>query len=318
MIMPQADAIVLACPRCHRPFEPSEPDVLCCAADGLTFRRVSGIWRLLLPEREPYYQQFMREYESVRKAEGRGSASRDYYQALPYRDLSGSWSADWAIRAASFDAFVHHAVLPLEKRLGGGLAVADLGSGNGWLSNRMALRGHASAAVDLLLNEQDGLGCHPYYAAPFLPVQAEFDALPFGGQSFSLVVFNASFHYSSAYERTLQEALRVLKRGGSLVLLDSPIYQDASSGERMVRERETQFQQRYGFPSNSLHSENYLTYARLKDLAARLKMTMKIVTPRYGPRWLLRRLKARILSQREAANFHLVMLTDAGEPSGSA
>jgi SAM-dependent methyltransferase len=311
--MAQTDSMVLACPRCHLPLETQNGDMLHCPADQLTFHQVSGVWHMLLPDRELYYRQFIREYESVRKAEGRGTRSQAFYRALPYRDLTGAWSPDWKIRAASFDAFLEHILLPLEKRPGCMLSVADLGSGNGWLSNRLALRGHSPVAVDLVLNPEDGLGCYNYYTTQFLPVQAEFDALPFRDGSFNLAVFNASFHYSVGFEAPLREARRVVKAGGSIILLDSPIYHDASSGQQMVREREAQFQQRYGFPSNSLPSENFLTYARLENLAAGLKLTLKRITPRYGLGWALRRLRARILGGREPANFHLVTLTSAGD-----
>ena len=305
---------LLACPRCHAPLEPSGEDELCCTADHLTFTCVDGIWRMLLPERAGLFQQFIQEYETVRRAEGRGSSASDFYRCLPYRDLTGNWSPDWRIRAGSFDAFLKQILLPFEQKLGRSLAVLDLGSGNGWLSNQIALRGHRAAAVDLLVNDLDGLGCHRYYTTQYMPVQAEFDHLPFANRSASLILYNASFHYSLGYETSLREALRVLEPHGSIILLDSPFYHDAHSGERMVRERESQFVKKYGFASNSLPSENFLTYQRLTALAAELKLGVKRITPFYGPRWTLRMLKAWILGRREPAKFHLIILTPEQEP----
>ena len=79
---------LFVCPRCRTTLERVTPDRLTCPKDGLEFWKVEGIWRFLLPEGEAHYARFMREYEAVRRAEGRGSQSADYYRALPFKDLS--------------------------------------------------------------------------------------------------------------------------------------------------------------------------------------------------------------------------------------
>jgi SAM-dependent methyltransferase len=296
-----------ACPRCHTPLEQAAADRLVCPADQLSFPWVEGVWRMLLPERQGAFAQFIQEYETVRQAEGRGSPSAAYYQALPYRDLSERMAADWQIRAASFDAFLKQLLVPFEQVVGHPLTILDLGAGNGWLSNRIAMRGHRVAAVDLTTNDFDGLGCHRYYETIFVPVQAEFDHLPFANRSVDLVLFNASLHYSTGFEKTLQESLRVLGPAGRLVILDTPFYRDQTSGEKMVRERQNQFEKKFGFPSNALDSENYLTYQRLADLAVNLDLDCQILTPFYGIGWALRPWKARLFKRREPARFHLVL-----------
>lgn len=52
---------------------------------------------MLLPERQEVFRQFIQDYEFVRQAEGRGSSSSAYYQALPYRDLREHMAIDWRI-----------------------------------------------------------------------------------------------------------------------------------------------------------------------------------------------------------------------------
>jgi len=263
---------------------------------------------MLLKGREAVFNQFIREYETIRRAEGRGSQNANYYQSLPYHILSQQQNADWHIRAASYGAFLKQVLLPME---GGGapLSILDLGAGNSWLSNCLAKRGHNLAAVDILTNDFDGLGCWRYYESAFTPVQAEFDQLPFKDQGIDLVVFNASLHYSTCYEKTLREALRIINSTGKLVVLDSPYYHADASGQKMVQERESQFTSQYGFPSNALPSENYFTYERLAELSVKLQLNCQIITPAYGIRWAMRPFKARFLRQREPAKFHLVIFT---------
>jgi SAM-dependent methyltransferase len=295
------------CPRCRAKLDRVAPDRFTCPQDGLDFWNIDGIWRFLLPESEAHYSRFIADYESVRRAEGRVSASATYYRALPFKDLSGRFRSDWNIRARSFNALVKNVLTGIQDPLERSLKVLDLGAGNGWLSNRLAAQGDRVLAVDLLVNEQDGLGAWKHYENTFTPVQAEFNHLPVMDSFADAVIFNASLHYSEDYAQTLGEALRVLSPEGSLVILDSPVYRRASSGVKMVEEREAQFKTKYGFASDNLQSENYLTYTRLEELAKNLNIRWKYITPFYGLRWMLRPLASMLLRRREPAKFHLIV-----------
>ncbi len=295
------------CPRCRTPLERVDPDRVTCPQDGLEFRKVDGIWRFLLPESEAHYARFVADYEAIRRAEGRGSSSAEYYRALPFKDLSGHHQADWQIRARSFDVLVKDVLTQIQLPLERSLKVIDLGAGNGWLSNRLSAQSDRVIAVDLLVNEQDGLGAWKFYEHGFTPVQAEFDHLPIMDCFADAVIFNASFHYSENYVETLREALRVLSPQGRIVIIDSPVYRRADSGVQMVQEREEQFKKKYGFASDNLQSENYLTYARLHELARQLNLTWKFITPFYGLRWMLRPWIAKVTRRREPAKFHLLV-----------
>ncbi|HRQ22820.1 MAG TPA: methyltransferase domain-containing protein, partial [Anaerolineales bacterium] len=180
------------CPCCRAELQKITETELFCPRDGLTFGQKDGIWRFLLPEREAHYTRFITDYETVRRAEGRFSADAAYYRSLPFKDLSGRFSVDWKIRAASFLALT--GLLKAESN------VLDVGAGNGWLSNRLSSLGHHVWAVDLLVNPEDGLGAWTFYETKFTPIQAEFVHLPFAEQSVDAIIFNASFHYSESYE----------------------------------------------------------------------------------------------------------------------
>ena len=298
---------LFACPICRTPLTPLNAARQRCPVDETIYECRDGIWRFLTPDRQMYFDRFMHEYQIVRQAERRGSTDAVYYRALPFADLSGRFTTDWQIRARSFRAFQRDVLQPLERDVQRPLHVIDLGAGNGWLSYRLAQRGHVVAAIDLLTNSTDGLGAHVHYDAPFTPVQAEFDRLPLAEKQIDLIIFNASLHYSTHCEPTLCEALRVLQPTGKVVILDSPIYHSNESGLQMVREREAAFTRAYGFPSNALPSENYLTDQRLHDLAEALHLQWKWIQPFYGWRWLLRPVKARLLRRREPARFAVVV-----------
>jgi ubiquinone/menaquinone biosynthesis C-methylase UbiE len=187
------------------------------------------------------------------------------------------------------------------------LKILDLGAGNGWLSNRLSAQGDRVIAVDLLVNELDGLGAWKHYEHSFTRVQAEFNHLPIMDRFADAVIFNASFHYAEDYVTTLKEALRVISPHGRIVIMDSPVYRRAASGEKMVEEREAQFQEKHGLASDNLQSENYLTYARLKELEQELNLKWRFITPFYGLRWMLRPFISTLLRRREPAKFHLIV-----------
>src|SRR5205807_5523199 len=177
-----------------------------------------------------------------------------YYLGLPDCPPTHPIAAQWALRRCTFAALTRR-VLP---RLGSGLRVVDLGAGVAWLSHRLAQLGHHPIAMDLTIDDRDGLGASRHYRPAWPRVQADFDRLPLAAEAADLVIFNASLHYSTDYEVTLAEALRVLARGGALAVLESPIYRRPESGRRMVEERRADFARRYGTRSEALPSPYYL------------------------------------------------------------
>lgn len=300
-------SLPLICPVCHSQLDPVGLESLVCRNEGRVFPFRHGIWRFLLPDRIAYYAQFLHEYNVVRLAEGRGDQNPDYYLRLPSVDPSDRHKADWDLRARSYQTFLRQVIAPREASERAKLKIMDLGAGNGWLSNCLARQGHLLAAVDLRTGKLDGLGALEYYRQPILAVQAEFDNLPFKAGLFDLVVFNASLHYSQDYRKTIHEAMRVLTSNGWLAIVDSPYYQDPASGKMMVREREERFNSLYGFPSNAITSENYLTRTRMEELVPGLGIGWQFYWPDFGLKWQLRRLKERLLGRREPAHFPVIL-----------
>ena len=120
------------------------------------------------------------------------------------------------------------------------------------------------------------------------------------------VVFNSSFHYSADAERTLREALRVLRSGGFLVIMDSPIYRHESSGRKMLAEQHDQFEESFGDRSDSLDRIGFLTWDVLEALGRSFDLDWHTTRPWYGLRWMLRPILARLRGRRAPAIFALV------------
>ena len=294
------------CPRCRTALDRVSDDRLVCPQDGLEYFNIDGVWRFLLPENQAHYTRFIEEYETMRRAEGRGSTDAEYYRALPYEDLSGNFSKDWTRRARSFDLLVNKLLVPIQANLERSLRVLDLGAGNGWLSNRMAEAEDRVVAVDLLVNEQDGLGAWKFYENQFTPIQAEYNRIPIMDGFADITIFNDSFHYSENYEETLKEAFRTTDADGVVVIMDTPIYERQESGEQMAAEREAFFQEKFGIDPKALASENFLTYQRLDELGETLGIHWITLRTSGGLGSALRPIKAMLSRGPEAAKFDLI------------
>jgi 2-polyprenyl-3-methyl-5-hydroxy-6-metoxy-1,4-benzoquinol methylase len=134
-------------------------DTQCCPLENTEYREINGSWRLLTSEATERLSKFIESYEAVRINEGRGSSDPQFYRSRPYRTgLDRRWLRHWKQRADSYEKLLRQVIEPCEAPLRH-LTVLDLGAGNGWLSNRLAERGHTVIAVDLQTNDFDGLGC---------------------------------------------------------------------------------------------------------------------------------------------------------------
>jgi len=291
----------LACPACRTPFgvDAGADDALVCASCRSQYARRNGVWHLLAPEREAHFADFLRDYTTIRHAEGRGSNDPDHYRQLPSTSADDPLAWQWSMRARTWN----HVVRTVLPTLGRELRVVDVGAGVGWLSHRLALLGHQPFAIDLSIDERDGLGAARHYAGAWPCAQAEFDRLPLTDGAADLVVFNASLHYSVDYATTLTEAMRVLRPDGAVVVLDSPVYRHDSSGRQMVAERHADFERRFGLRSESIASVEYLTEAMIDELGDGLGLRWQRTQAWYGWRRAARPLVARLKRRRAPSRF---------------
>lgn len=313
--LPTGLELHLQCPQCSAPLGTLRQDefppefLYSCTACRFQLLNENGIWKALPLARREYFDRFLREYKTVREAEGRGSRCPEYYLALPFQDLSRENQKQWEIRSRTYK-YLEHKILPrIEANAGRELKVLDLGSGNGWLSYRLSLRGYSPVAVDIFTSELDGLGAAAHYRKKlpelFPRFQAEVDRLPFRDGQFDLAIFNASFHYSENSCETLGEAIRCLRTSGTVVIADTAWYTAKNSGERMLAERRRMFTEQYGFPSDALASLEYLTDERLSALEQQFGIRWRMHTPFYGIGWALRPITARLAGKREPSRFRI-------------
>jgi SAM-dependent methyltransferase len=259
----------------------------------------------LSPER-----RFFAEYGAHRAAEGRALDATSLH-ALPYLS-TGPFARQWAVRARTYDAFVARVLTPASLQQRGALRVLDLGAGNGWLSWRAALAGHASVALDIRDDDIDGLrGGDDYVAdanASFDRIAGSFEALPLDDHSVDVVVYNASLHYALDLVATLREAKRVVRPRGHIAILDSPFYAREAHGEAMLAEKRRDATARFGERAATLMSLpfiEYLTRERLAAASEGLELDWHRYRVRYPLWYEMRPLIARLRRQRRPSRFDL-------------
>jgi SAM-dependent methyltransferase len=256
------------------------------------------------------FQRWACAYTALREREGRGGSEADRL-ALPWI-TTGPLAPQWRIRARTFERFLSAVLAPMERAEGRPLAILDLGAGDGWLSARMAERGHRAVALDARVDAVDGLAASRVFtrrrAAAFGRVEARFEELPLATGSFDLALFNASLHYTTDLSRVLAGARRVVRPGGAVAILDSPFYGTEEAGEAMLRERERTT--RIAFPDLAdgllaLGSIEYLTPGRLDTAALPLGLRFRRVRVVYPLAYELRGLRALLARARPPSRFDL-------------
>ena len=294
----------LRCPECGGGAVTEGSDLI-CPSEGRRFEGEAGILMLLREERARELAPFLETYRRVRGAEGwRGTAA--YYRSLPFRDRSGRHRDVWRLRARSFRA----ASSALDAHFGTArarLKVLELGAGNGWLSWRLAQRGHDVLVTDISVDDEDGLGALALYGlgsskGRLTRARAEMEALPVEDAEFDLVIASGSLHYAEDPPRAISEAHRLLRAGGLLLVLDSPTFEEESAGREMVKRRDREHLLHFGVSPRG-GPAGFLVFDRFHSLLGRSGFRTESSLPFEGVARGLRRLYCRARHLHPPARF---------------
>jgi ubiquinone/menaquinone biosynthesis C-methylase UbiE len=142
-------------------------------------------------------------------------------------------AAHWNRRAAHFDEDFGHSIRTEAERAawdriidlavpqGGTLDALDVGCGTGFLSLELAVRGHRVTGIDFapaMLASARRKAAEHGFAIRF--EEADAEQLPFAAQSFDIVVSRHLLWTLPHPEAAVDEWIRVLRRGGRLVVID--------------------------------------------------------------------------------------------------
>lgn len=147
--------------------------------------------------------------------------------------------------------------------------VVDVGTGTCWSSRLLAQTGARVIAMDVIDTPFNGLGtadiqfdAHHVY---FERVLESMTVFPFESESIDFIIFNASYHHTSDEHQTLEECYRVIKPGGTILML-----QEFTSLARRLRPG----YEEVGSEQGSSHHD--ISFSVMRSHARRLGLTVQI------------------------------------------
>lgn len=191
-----------------------------------------------------------RDQAAVRRVlEQRRKRSKDFFEMVAGRygtlmQPGGGWEALAGALAAGFH----------------GRSVADLGAGEGQLTLLLARFAASVTAVDqspAMLKELQKRAREAGLSGHVKAVEGDFEALPLGDATVDAVFLSQALHHAAQPPKALAEAARIVKPGGSVIVLDL-----SRHSQEWVREQWAD--QWLGFGIDEI--TGWLTAARLKPL----------------------------------------------------
>jgi len=141
--------------------------------------------------------------------------SDDYLLSLPFPEQSNE-EVDWKIAREPFYHMVDSVFTDWK-----GKTVLDIGAGKPWSSRYLSKKGAHVISTDILEDDRIGLGVADVYMKHdgtfFERALADMNHLPFQDGCMDVVVYQGALHHSLDLWRSLQEADRVLKKGGHIL-----------------------------------------------------------------------------------------------------
>jgi SAM-dependent methyltransferase len=202
-----------------------------CAGCGRSIVADGGGLDLLDDQERAAADRFAAQYTALRKREGWiGPEGRE--------DPVSGRPRLWRGRLESVTAAA--AALSSQWSGPGRPVVVDIGSGGGWAARHF--RDADVIAVDLLdVESRPGA----------VQVRADMRTLPLRDSTVDVAFYAASLHYAPISE-SIGEAARVLRRGGLMVAVDSPMYGDRRR-QALAEARSAAYYASAGFPELAAH-----------------------------------------------------------------
>ena len=248
------------CPRCA-----SAPalGLSTCPGCGRSIAARGGGLDLLDDDARVAADRFGAQYTALRRREGWiGPDGREDPEAGEPRLWRGRLES--AARAA--------AVLAGQGARVGRPVVADIGSGGGWAIRYLS--GADVIAIDLL----DDQG-----RPDVLQVRGDMRHLPLRDGAVDAALYIASLHYAPA-GAVIREAARVLRPGGLVIAVDSPMYRDGRA-QALARSRSSAYYAEAGFPELAEHYHPIDAAALPRTVAGAGFEILQLEPGRTGMRW---------------------------------
>lgn len=199
---------------------------------------------------------FENNYHSIREKEGY-IYSDEIVSSLPTVSKEHFHSSQWKLRKQHAQMFCKYI-----NRKAGLKNILELGCGNGWFSNQIALNTDAKV-LGLDINSYELKQANRVFNRENLAFGYGDVFLAEFSQSFDLVVFNASIHYFDDFEAIITRVKELLSPSGEIHVLDTIFY----ANSKKVKEARNRTREYYKKMGNEGMAQFYFHHevALLKD-----------------------------------------------------
>lgn len=211
---------MLRCPLDNSRIIAIDETLVCEENPAHTYLIENGITHLLAPEHRTLLVEETHQLTEARRQQGFQIPNIEDFKQLPQTALSGWTAGYWTERAYAMAALwrvlERIRLAAGEPPVGPKGTAADLSDGLGWVGYGLDVNGYTTFVIS-----QDtgvyGLGAFPY--ARYRRIFASLEAPPLAPKSFDVVVLSFSLHLTTHPERTLQNAIQLLAKGGYLIVM---------------------------------------------------------------------------------------------------
>ncbi|CAD7715534.1 Trans-aconitate 2-methyltransferase [Xanthomonas hydrangeae] len=244
---------------------------------------------------DPFEQQYL----EIRRKEGRLYTDAQV-RSLPRPGGKLGTTLEWRVRALSSALLVQH----LQARAGEG-AIAELGCGNGWLSQLLAQSLQRDVCgIDVNRTELTQAARVFGHDQRLSFIAADIQTLALPRDLFDVIVLPACIQYFADPAALVIRLLAQLRDGGELHILDSPLYADPQrASESAVRS--LRYFTDLGVPALAAHYHQH-TYATFDRFAVQLLFDPRRPSARVRRMFKLKQLHFPWLCLRKQDNIEAI------------
>ncbi|MCB0646435.1 MAG: class I SAM-dependent methyltransferase [Saprospiraceae bacterium] len=192
----------------------------------------------------------IRGYIELRKKEQRLFPD-EWVMHLPKLPRESIHHEEWKIREKSMQRLLNY--LPANKNL----EILDLGCGNGWLANVLAKNTNYNV-LGIEINDEEFAQAKSLFTSnncKFL--QSDIFNENFELHQFDCIILNASIQYFPDPVQLIDRLLNLMSEGGSIHIIDTPIYKSKDVSAAKKRSRE--YFEKMGVPGMQYHYFHHST-----------------------------------------------------------
>lgn len=207
-----------------------------------------GIYDIIDPQERQKLNYFLKSFEAYRISNNLVIRDNSLYKNLPFSLHTEEW------KERQKDIFIIEKRIKNKKKL----KILDVGSWNGWLSNYLSQKGHDITAVNLFIDEYDGLTSKNKYETDYVSLQMYVEEIYRIKDKFDLIIFNRNWAFFNNPQKVFNDSKKMLTSKGEIIFTGLGFYRNPKHVVENLKLMNEKFQANYKIPIIYNDSKGYL------------------------------------------------------------